>query len=270
MGQFLPLKDSEGAIIGINVVVEEITERKRAEEALRAAVADLASSNKELAQFASVVSHDLQEPLRMVIAFSGRLKEAYQGKLDATADEYIGFAVEGATRMQALVGALLSYSRIGAKPKDRAPTRVQEALEAARVNLKAAIEESGAVISQEELPTVMADGLQLTQVFQNLIGNAIKYRAPGVTPDIHIGARRVADLAPDLWLLSVRDNGIGIDPQYKDRIFEIFQRLHTREEYEGTGVGLAICKKIVEGHGGRIWVESQPGQGSTFFFTMPA
>ena len=261
--------------------------RTAAEADLRRAVEDLARSNKDLEQFAYVASHDLREPLRMVIAFTGLLRDRYQGKLDTKADEFIAFAVEGAQRMQTLIDGLLAYSRVGSRAGGLRPISAQEALKTALANLKASIEASGAKITQDLLPTVTADGLQLAQLFQNLIGNAIKYCAIGVTPEIHLGARWVGSEAsmpasageqdsaaevphatPGAWLFSVRDNGIGIDPQFAEKIFVIFQRLHTREEYPGTGIGLSICKKIVERHGGRIWVESQPGKGSTFLFTM--
>jgi len=255
-------------------------ERARAEKALRETADDLARSNKDLEQFAYVTSHDLKEPLRMVTSFTSLLKERYRGRLDATADEYLGFVSEGALRMQALIDDLLSYARVG---RDTTTTAVDTALavDIALRNLHTAIAESGARITRDALPTVQANLLELTQVFQNLIGNAVKFRKPGVTPEIHIAAKppMTHDPMPNdaalaaldtFWLFSVRDNGIGIAPHYHDRLFSIFQRLHTREEYDGTGVGLAICKKIVEQYGGRIWIESEEGKGSTFCFTLPA
>ena len=244
----------------------DLTELKRAEQSLKNTIEELARSNKELERFAYVTSHDLQEPLRMISAFAGLLRDSYQGRFDAKADDYLAFTLEGAIRMQALIKDLLTYSRIGALPRELKPANAQHSLDAARANVRESAEASDARITHDPLPTVLADGLQLTQVFQNLLGNAIKYRKPGITPGVHIGAER----ASGCWRFSVRDNGIGIAPQHAERIFEIFQRLHTREQYEGTGIGLAICKKIVEGHGGRIWVESQPGKGSVFYFTIPA
>ncbi len=225
---------------------------------------DLAYSNAELGQFAYVASHDLQEPLRMISSYTQLLSKRYKGKLDADADEFIAYAVNGAARMQRLINDLLSYSRVGTRGKEFKPTDCEVVLAAALANLKLAIEESQARVSHDPLPTVTADEGQLIQLFQNLIGNAIKFRADQ-PPTIHLGATK----QEAGWLFSVRDEGIGIDPQYKERIFVIFQRLHSQQEYAGTGIGLAICKKIVERHGGRIWVESTLGKGATFYFTMP-
>jgi light-regulated signal transduction histidine kinase (bacteriophytochrome) len=245
-------------------VIQDITERKRAEEKLKLTLADLERSNKELEQFAYVASHDLQEPLRMVSSYTQLLARRYQGQLDAAANEFIAYAVDGANRMQRLINDLLAYSRVGTRGKAIEPTDCAAVLDQALANLKAAIEKSGAVVTHDPLPTVMADDLQLVQLLQNLIGNAIKFHVEK-PPCIHVSAEQKGNE----WVFSVRDNGIGIDPQYAERIFVIFQRLHTREEYPGTGIGLAICKKIVERRGGRIWVESQPGIGSTFCFTIP-
>jgi light-regulated signal transduction histidine kinase (bacteriophytochrome) len=194
------------------------------------------------------------------------LNKRYGEQLDETAGEFIGYAVDGVKRMQKLISDLLQYSRVSTRGKEPEPTRSEEAFDLARANLQAAIEESEAEVTAEPLPTVLADGSQLAQLFQNLVGNAIKYRRPGERPRVEVSAE------PDdgRWRFEVRDNGIGIDPEYHDRIFGIFERLHGREEYEGTGVGLAICKKIVERHGGRIWVESEPGHGTAFRFTIPA
>jgi light-regulated signal transduction histidine kinase (bacteriophytochrome) len=244
---------------------KEVEVRKRAEESLREYSVDLARSNAELQQFAYVASHDLQEPLRTVSSFSQLLARRYQEKLDADADDFIAFVVEAVTRMQTLINDLLAFSRIGTRGNPFALVACEDILRGAEDNLQAAISESGAVITHDPLPALMADPIQLTQLFQNLLGNAIKFRRPEETPRIHVSSRRL-DRG---WQLSVCDNGIGIDPQYFDRIFIIFQRLHGREEYSGTGIGLAICKKIVERHGGRIWVESRQGNGSTFCFIIP-
>ncbi len=242
----------------------ELYKRKRAEEALATQAAELARSNAELEQFAYVASHDLQEPLRMVASYTELLADSYRGKLGADADEFIGFAVDGARRMRALINALLTYSRVGTRAKDFKPTDCNIVLDTTLTQLQMAIEESGALVTHERLPTLMADEAQLGQLFQNLISNAIKFRSEAA-PRVHVSA----ELKGHEWVFAVRDNGIGIDPQYLDRIFVIFQRLHGRQEYPGTGIGLALCKKIVERHGGRIWVESQSGIGSNFYFTIP-
>ncbi|MEK7326501.1 MAG: ATP-binding protein [Chloroflexota bacterium] len=239
-------------------------QRKQAEERLKHTLAELARSNAELEQFAYVASHDLQEPLRAVAGFVQLLQQRYQGQLDARADEYIRQAVEGAARMQALITDLLAYSRVGTRGKPFEPTDGAAILKIVLANLAVAIAENGAAVTHDGLPTVMADPTQMTQLFQNLLGNAIKFQGER-PPEIHVAAER----REGEWLFSVRDNGPGIEPQYFERIYGVFQRLHTRREYPGTGIGLAICKKIVERHGGRIWVESEPGRGSTFFFTIP-
>jgi signal transduction histidine kinase len=242
--------------------------RKQMEQALAQKAQELERSNKDLEQFAYVASHDLQEPLRMIASYTQLLQRRYGSKLDADAHEFITFAVEGAARMQSLINDLLAYSRVGTRPKDFAAVDCNEVLKRALKNLEIAIEESTAKVTAAPLPTVMGDLTQLTQLFQNLIGNAIKFRGdkPAV---VHISAELAGQPPAQEWHFAVRDEGIGIDPQYFERIFVIFQRLHSREEYCGTGIGLAVCKKIVERHGGRIWVESQPGRGSTFHFTVP-
>lgn len=226
---------------------------------------ELKRSNADLEQFAYIASHDLQEPLRMVSGFTGLLKRRYAGKLDADADEFIGFAIGGVTRMQELINDLLSYSRVGREEVAAKPVDMQIVVDQALANLQMAIEERSALISSGQLPTVLANHGMLVRLFQNLIGNALKF-CKAERPIIRIQAeQRGAD-----WVFSVADNGIGIDPQYKDRIFLIFQRLHKQGEYPGTGIGLAVCKRIVERNGGRIWLESEPGKGTTFFFTLPA
>ncbi|NWF59521.1 MAG: GAF domain-containing protein [Fischerella sp.] len=225
---------------------------------------DLELSNAELKKFAYVASHDLQEPLNQVANYVQLLEMRYTEELDEDAKEFINYAVEGVSLMQTLIDDVLAYSKVDVQAIEFELTGVDKALERALGNLRKRISETGAVITHDELPTVMADGTQLMQLFQNLIGNAIKFRSDK-TPEIHIGASRLEDE----WLFSVRDNGIGIDPRFSDRIFVIFQRLHTRDEYPGSGMGLAICKKIIECHRGRIWVESQLGEGATFYFTIP-
>jgi PAS domain S-box-containing protein len=259
-----PLPDEEGSIQTFSTTERDITERRRAEEALRRAVADLKRSNEELQQFAYVASHDLQEPLRAVASFTQLLSERYKGKLDKDADEFIAFAVGGANRMQTLINDLLSYSRLETRGKPPEPTDSHDALGQALANLGTAIRESVALVTNDELPKVLADEGQLVQLFQNLVGNAIKFHGKE-PPRVHVSAA----LQGREWLFSVRDNGIGIAQEYQERIFSIFQRLHSREEYPGTGIGLALCKRIVERHGGTIRVESEPGSGSTFFFTLP-
>lgn len=242
----------------------EVTERRRAEEALRDRSQELERSNAELEQFAYVASHDLQEPLRMVASFTQLLAERYRGKLDAEADEFIGYAVEGATRMQALIAGLLSYARVGTRGDELQPTDSLAVLNRSLQTLEMALREAQATVTNGALPVVAADESQLEQLFQNLIGNAVKFHGPE-SPRVHISAQPNGKE----WIFSIKDNGIGIDPQFQNRIFVIFQRLHPREEYPGTGIGLSICKKIVERHGGRIWVESAEGRGATFRFTIP-
>ncbi|MGO8761249.1 MAG: sensor histidine kinase [Desulfobaccales bacterium] len=241
----------------------ELDERRRAEQRMAQYAGELARSNAELEQFAYVASHDLQEPLRMVASFTQLLARRYRGQLDKDADEFIGFAVDGATRMQSLINDLLAYSRVGTRGKPFVPTDCGAVLQMALDNLTRSVEESGAVITHDLLPTVPGDEVQLTQLFQNLIANAIKFRGRE-TPRIHVS---VENQGPQ-WVFAVRDNGIGIAPEQQERIFMIFQRLHHRSEFPGTGIGLAICKKIVERHGGRIWVESKPGEGAAFYFSL--
>ncbi len=257
-----PLESAEGILI--TAAIRDITTRKKAESQLLKNVEELNRSNEELAQFAYIASHDLQEPLRMVASYTQLLSRRYKGKLDADADEFIAFAVDGASRMQRLIQDLLAYSRVGTKGKDLFATASDVALQRALTNLRGAIQESGALVTYEALPTVMADDVQLVQLFQNLVGNAIKYQSAGV-PKVHVSAARNDGKK---WIFSVQDNGLGIDPRYFKKIFGMFQRLHKREEFAGTGIGLAICKKIVERHGGKISVDSGPGEGSTFRFAL--
>nr|ACS68544.1 sensory transduction histidine kinase [uncultured bacterium FLS18] len=225
---------------------------------------ELARSNRELQEFAHAASHDLQEPLRAVSGFCQLLRDRYSGKLDVQADEFIGFAVDGAHRMQKLINDLLAYSRVGAQGDASEPTDSSAIFDQAVTNLHAAIQESGAKVTQTGLPIVTADPSQLIQLLQNLIGNAIKFRGER-TPEIHVEASRKVDD----WLFSVRDNGIGIEPRHAERVFLIFQRLHAQTKFPGTGVGLAICKKIVERHGGRIWIEPRSEDGTVVLFTIP-
>jgi|LGVE01.1.fsa_nt_gb signal transduction histidine kinase len=262
----LKLKRNQDMLLHSNEQLQrEVAERKKAEVMLEQALADLKRSNTDLEQFAYVVSHDLQEPLRMVSSYMELLRQRYEGKLDSNADDFIGFAVDGASRMHTMIQDLLIYSRVSTRGKPLTPTNCEDILPQALANLKLAIGDSGAVVTHDALPTVNVDASQLLRLFQNLIGNAIKFR--GDNPP-HI--RLLAEQKGDEWEFSVADNGIGIAPEYFARIFIIFQRLHSREEYSGTGIGLSVCKKIVERHGGRMWVESEPGKGSTFYFTIPA
>jgi PAS domain S-box-containing protein len=257
-----PLESAEETLV--TAAIRDISVRKDAETHLLQKVEELRKSNEELEQFAYLASHDLQEPLRMVTSYTQLLARRYKGKLDTDADEFIAYAVDGATRMQRLIQDLLAYSRVGAKEGNLAETSSEEALQRALANLRGAIEETGAIVTNDSLPMVLADEGQLVQLFQNLVGNAIKYQNKGV-PEVHVSAEVYGRKK---WIFAVKDNGLGIERQYFERIFGMFQRLHKREEFAGTGVGLAICKKIVERHGGTISVESQPGMGSTFRFIL--
>jgi len=259
-----PITNSAGEVLGASSIGRDITERKEAEARLRSYARDLKLRNEELEQFAYVASHDLQEPLRMVASYVQLLKRRYEGRLDEDADEFIHYAVDGASRMQLLINDLLAFSRVSTRGKPFAETDTEVLLEQTLRNLKIQIEEHGAVVTHDPLPVVMADSSQLFQVFQNLISNAIKFHG-AEPPRVHVTAGQ----SGEEWFFAVKDNGIGIEPHYFDRIFVIFQRLHSKAEYPGTGIGLAICKRIIERHGGRIWVASEPGEGSTFFFTIP-
>jgi PAS domain S-box-containing protein len=266
-----PILDAQGAFKGYRGVGKDITRRKTYESAIRDAhdalelqARDLARSNEELEQFAYVASHDLQEPLRMISSYTQLLGRRYGDKLDGDAKEFMEFIVDGAARMKQLIEDLLAYSRVGTRGHDFQSTSSAAALAKALSNLRAAQDASGAVVTHDAMPEVVADGAQLTQLFQNLVGNAMKFRGPEA-PRIHVSA----ETRDEVWVFTVKDNGIGLDTQYADRIFMMFQRLHNKAEYPGTGIGLAICKKIVDRHGGRIWVDSQPGQGCVFGFTLP-
>jgi PAS domain S-box-containing protein len=258
-----PLESAEGILV--TAAIRDISVRKESEQHLVKTVGELKRSNDELQQFAYVSSHDLQEPLRMVASYTQLLAKRYKGRLDSEADEFITFAVDGCKRMQGLIQDLLAYSRAGTNGKELCEVSGEDALRGALTNLRITLEQSGAVVTHDSLPALMTDETQLTQVFQNLVGNAIKYRGAEV-PRVHVSATKNGDSE---WIFSVRDNGLGIAPQYFERIFILFQRLHGRNEFEGTGIGLAICKKVLERLGGRIWVESQPEKGSTFHFALP-
>ncbi|MDD1745544.1 MAG: ATP-binding protein [Candidatus Methanoperedens sp.] len=234
------------------------------EEKLKQTMAEFARSNSELELFAYVASHDLQEPLRMVTSFTQLLEKRYKNKLDKDADEFIEFILDGATRMQSMINDLLQYSRVGTRGKPFKLTDFESVFGQSLVNLKIAIDENNAIITHDPLPTLMADSTQMIEVFQNLISNAIKFRSKE-SPQVHVSALKKRND----WVFSVRDNGIGIAPEFFDKLFILFQRLHSRSEYPGTGIGLAVCKKIVERHGGKIWVESEPDKGSTFYFSIP-
>jgi len=256
-------------------IVRDISRRKQAEAQRQRTAEDLARSNAELQEFAYIASHDLKDPLLSIDSYLLLLSRRYKGRLDTTADGFIDLALDGVKRMERLINDLLTYSRVGTQGKPFELIDCETALSQALANLEGVIQQNGVVVTHDPLPCVMGDLSQLTQLFQNLIGNAIKFRNKEKTPHIHISATLNSPASSDAekkekeWVFSVRDNGIGIDPRHLDRIFVIFQRLHTQEEYPGTGIGLALCKKIVERHGGRIWAESQPEKGSTFYFTIP-
>jgi signal transduction histidine kinase len=266
-----PVFDAAGSIVGTQGAFWNVTARKRAEDQLHQTAAELrrindelARSNADLQQFAYAASHDLRAPLRTVASFTQLLQRRYAGQLDPDADDFIRFAVDGVTRMKSLLDGLLEYSRVGTRGKSPQETSCDAVFDEAVANLRAEIAESGSVVLRDPLPTVRSDRTQLVQLFQNLLGNAIKFRRP-VPPRVQVSAR----YDQGAWLFRVSDNGIGIRAEDTGRIFEIFKRLHTPEEYPGNGIGLAVCKKIVERHGGRIWVESEPGVGSVFCFTLP-
>jgi PAS domain S-box-containing protein len=253
------------ALEAMNTLLQrEIAERKLAQEMMIIQTQQLAQSNAELEQFAYVASHDLREPLRKINSYTELLAKRYEGQLDERADKYIDYIVDGTIRMQQLITELLMYSRLGRVTPDPAPTNLSELLSGVLSDLELTIEETGAEITADPLPTLTVDARQIGRLFQNLLGNALKFRGSR-PPSIQIAARQ----QKNEWIFSISDNGIGIEAQYLERIFLIFQRLHTRSEYPGTGIGLAVCKKIVENHNGRIWVESEPGKGTAFHFTLP-
>jgi light-regulated signal transduction histidine kinase (bacteriophytochrome) len=264
-------RNPEGMAVSLQGTTFDVTERKAAQaavkqrEALERAAVELTRSNDDLQQFAYVAAHDLQEPLRMVSSYTQLLAERYKGRLDADADQYIAFAVNGASRMQLLIGDLLAYCQVGTAGKELRETSTMAALEQALLNLQGALDESGGAVTHDPLPTLIADPAQLVQLFQNVIGNAIKYRS-AEPPQIHVSAKKTR---ADEWIFSMRDNGLGIDPRYFEKIFVMFKRLHGRGEFSGTGIGLTLCKKIAERHGGRMWVESAPEKGSTFYLALP-
>jgi PAS domain S-box-containing protein len=259
-----PIRDARGEIVGVSTISRDITAQIQIEEELARRTDELQRSNAELERFAYVASHDLQEPLRTVTSYVQLLARRYQGKLDADADELIHYAVDGANRMRQLIQGLLAYARVHTRGDVFEPVALEEVLAEALDGLGLALRESGTTVTHGPLPVVSADPAQIGQVFSNLIANAIKFRS-AEPPAVDIRAERRSHE----WILSIRDNGIGIDPQFFDRIFIVFQRLHGMGEYPGTGLGLALCKRIVERHGGHVWVESRPGGGSTFFFTLP-
>jgi PAS domain S-box-containing protein len=274
-----PLERPEGltiCLVGVDLTqletsketIQHLREQRQAlqesEEQGRRIAEELARSNKDLEQFAYVASHDLQEPLRSVTGFLELLERKAGAKLSQEEKQYVDYAIDGAKRMSQMIRDLLAYSRVGTKGIEPQAIKAREPLDEALAALRLGIQESGATVAIDDLPVVLADAAQLAQLFQNLLGNAVKFRCERPL-EIRVGAQREGNE----WLLWVADNGIGIDPEQGARIFEIFQRLHSRREYPGSGIGLAICKKIVERHGGRIWVQSEPGQGSTFYFTLP-
>ncbi|MGD0822668.1 MAG: ATP-binding protein [Desulfomonilia bacterium] len=255
-------EDESGSIVCQTALID-ITERKKAEEERIKLLAELERSNKDLEQFADVASHDLQEPLRMVSSFTQLLARRYGDKLDQNARDYIEFAVKGSNRMQRMIQDLLNYSRVISVGRAPVPIDMNSVIDETLANLHLAISDSGASVIHDFLPVVMADHSQFVQVFQNLIGNAIKFRRDDPLR-IHVSAGKIGDE----WVFSVKDNGMGIEPQYFERIFVLFERLHAGETYQGAGIGLALCKRIIARLGGRIWVESNPGKGSTFYFTL--
>jgi len=263
--QIAPLRDELGRVIGAMAVARDVTARYEAERILQERARELGRSNAELEQFAYVASHDLSEPLRMVSSYLQLLRRRYRGALDEDADTFIDFAVDGAARMRDLIDDLLTYSRVGRDGIEPGQVDLQNAVAGTLRSLSAAVDQAGATVEVAELPWVTGDPAGLGQLLQNLMANALKFRAPDRPAHVQVEAQRFIGG----WCVAVADNGIGIDPEHADRIFKMFQRLHTRDAYEGTGIGLAVCRRIVERHGGRIWVEPTQGGGATFRFTLP-
>jgi PAS domain S-box-containing protein len=255
----------DGSVLGYQGIIRDVTRQKKDEQALKTQAKELQRSNADLEQFAFVASHDLQEPLRNVTACVQLLQKRCKGELGTETEQFMGFALDSVTRMRDLINDLLTYSRVGTQGRPFEPTNCEEVLYHVKANLASAIARTGAVVTRDPLPVVSGDPTQLVQVFQNLIANAIKFHGNGRAPKVHITAVE----NEHQWTFSVKDNGIGIEPQHLDRIFTVFQRLHRKTEYEGTGIGLAIVKKIVNRHRGEVWVESEPGTGSSFYFTLP-
>lgn len=255
--------ETEGGLL-VSASIRDVTARRKMQEDLRRYAAALEKSNKELQEFAYVASHDLQEPLRVVATFCDLIEKRSQTALDDETRQWVRFAADGARRMQALVNDLLTYSRVTTQGKPFVSTDMAEVVDRAVGNLESAIREADAKIARDEMPTVSGDAVQLVRLLQNLLSNAIKFRGPQ-PPQVHVSAARDGDS----WIFSVRDNGIGIEPKYRNQVFEVFKRLHPWDEYAGTGIGLGVCRKVVDRHGGRIWVESEPGCGSIFRFTIP-
>lgn len=256
-----PMTTSEGVLV--ISIIRNITDRKKTERELKRINAELARSNGELEEFAYIASHDLQEPLRSIAGSCQLLRRRYGGVLDPSAHEFIDFAIAGTQRMESLINDLLTYSRVSTKARELAPADLNKVLAGVLANLRSAISEVNAKVTFDAMPTLPVDEWQIAQLLQNLIANALKFHGPNA-PTIHVGA----EFKEDLWHFYVKDNGIGIDQRYFDRIFVVFKRLHNKDEFPGTGIGLASCKKIVERHGGHIWLESMIGSGSTFFFTL--
>jgi PAS domain S-box-containing protein len=263
----MELKDINDEIIGYIALNRDISKRKKVQEELKETIENLKRSNEELERFAYVASHDLQEPLRTIASFTQLLEKRYKGKFDSDADEFMDYIVEAAKRMKEQIVGLLEFSRVATNGEEFQPISTNSILDHVTSNLKASIKECNGEITRDNLPDITGDAAQLQRVFQNLISNAIKFRKPGEPPKIHVSS--VKDDEKGDYIFKVSDNGIGIEEQYFDRIFTIFQRLHTREKYKGTGIGLSIVKKIIDRHGGRVWVESSFGVGSTFYFTIP-
>ncbi len=263
----LTYQEAMALAVVFDLAIEKAVRAHAAEvEKRNAEINDLRRSNRDLEQFVYIASHDLQEPLRMVTSYGELLQSRRRDKLDDKTNQFVGFMVDGATRMRHLVDDLLAYSQVSMGDHHMAPVSAEAALERSLKNLQTSLQQTAAVVTHDPLPTVMAHDVQLAQLLQNLISNAIKFHRPGEKPMVHVSACENGEQ----YVFSVRDNGIGIAPAHQEQVFVIFRRLHTRQEYPGTGIGLAICKRIVERHGGRIWVDSAPGQGSTFYFTIPA